>query len=61
MENKIKNDNVPCECWNGSNYKCYACVMYCCIHSTECDGITCKKDCDWYNGTGYFKNRNLIK
>lgn len=62
-ENKVeenKDDNAPCECWNGPNYKGWACRIYC-IHPNECDGITCKKDCDWYNGTGYFKIRNSIK
>lgn len=62
-ENKVeekKDDNAPCECWNGPNHKGWACRIFC-MNSNECDGITCKKDCDWYNGTGYFKVSNSKK
>lgn len=62
-ENKVdekKDDNAPCECWNGSNHKGWACRIFC-MNSNECDGITCKRDCDWYNGTGYFKVSNSKK
>lgn len=62
-ENKVeekKDDSVPCECWNGPNHKGWACRIFC-LYPTECDGIKCKKDCDWYNGTGYFKVPNSVK
>jgi hypothetical protein len=55
-----KDDNTPCECWNGPNHKGWACRIFC-ISSNECDGITCKKDCDWYNSKGYFKVPNSVK
>jgi hypothetical protein len=55
-----KDDNAPCECWNGPNHKGWACRIFC-MNSNECDGITCKKDCDWYNGTGYFKVPKSVK
>lgn len=42
-----ENDNKPCEAYI-SGYTCR-------IFTGECDGITCKKDCDYYNKRGYFK------
>jgi hypothetical protein len=41
------NDNKPCECYlgpksNGRN---------CSIFAVHCDGMSCKKDCDFYNKT----------
>ena len=62
-ENKVeenKNDNVPCENWNGTNHKGWACRIFC-MNSYECDGITCKKNCDWYNKTNYFSVMSVKK
>jgi len=49
-----QDDNAPCKCWNGPNHNGWACLIFC-MNSNECDGITCKKDCDYYNKRGWFK------
>jgi hypothetical protein len=51
------NDNKPCVCYlgpksNGGN---------CFIFGVRCDGMSCKKDCNFYNKKGYFKLPKSIK
>lgn len=51
------DDNKPCECYRGPKSACWNCSIF----AVHCDGITCKKDCDWYNCTGYFKVPKSVK
>jgi hypothetical protein len=50
---EVTNDNTPCKNWNGPNPNGWACKIFC-IHQSNCDGINCKENCDWYNHTGFF-------
>lgn len=50
---EVTNDNTPCKNWNGPNPNGWACKIFC-MHPSNCDGINCKKNCDWYNHTGFF-------
>ena len=51
------DDNKPCECYLGPKSTGWNCSIY----ATHCDGMSCKKDCDFYNGKGYFKVPKSIK
>ena len=50
-----ENDNKPCEAYISPNPNKNISGYTCRIFTGECDGITCKKDCDYYNKRGYFK------
>lgn len=51
------DDNKPCECYLGPKSTGWNCSIY----ATHCDGMSCKKDCDFYNGKGYFKVPKSVK
>ena len=50
-EQDVQQDDKPCENYI-DNESGFACSLYCHFHQ-ECDGITCKKDCDYYNKRGW--------
>jgi hypothetical protein len=54
---EVTNDNTPCKNWNRPNSNewtnGWACKIFC-MHPSNCDGINCKENCDWYNHTGFF-------
>lgn len=54
------DDNTPCVNWRGPNPKAWACRIFC-MHPSSCDGINCKKNCDWYNKTGFFAEKKTSK
>lgn len=54
------DDNTPCVNWQGPNPEAWACRIFC-IHPSNCDGINCKKNCDWYNKTGFFAEKKTSK
>lgn len=59
-ENKVeekKDDNAPCECYLGPKSTGWNCSIF----AVHCDGMSCKKDCDFYNGKSYFKVPNSVK
>jgi hypothetical protein len=45
-EQDDQQDDKPCENYI-DNERGFACSLYCHFHQ-ECDGITCKKDCEYY-------------
>lgn len=51
------DDNKSCECYLGPKSTGWNCSIY----ATHCDGMSCKKDCDFYNKKGYFKVTKSIK
>ena len=55
-EQDDQQDDKPCENYI-DNESGFACSLYCHFHQ-ECDGITCKKDCDYYNKRSWFKEKN---
>lgn len=44
---ETEQDEEPCENYI-DNERGFACSLYCHFHQ-ECDGISCKKDCVYYN------------
>lgn len=54
-EQDEQQDDKPCENYI-DNERGFACSLYCHFHQ-ECDGITCKKNCDYYNKRGVFSYR----
>lgn len=55
-EQLVEEDDKPCDQWLGpketrKNQNTWDCHIY----TGYCDGITCKKDCDYYNKKGSFK------
>lgn len=54
------DDNTPCVNWQGPNPKAWACRIFC-MHPGSCDGINCKKNCDWYNKTGFYAEKKTSK
>ena len=58
VESVIEEDNKdkPCDQWKGpketrKNPGGWDCFIY----ATQCDGVTCKKKCNYYNKRGCFK------
>ena len=48
----IVEDNKPC-----INYRNQESGWTCSIYAVRCDGISCKKDCDWYNKSSLYKSK----
>lgn len=48
----IIEDNKPC-----INYRNQESGWTCSIYAVRCDGISCKKDCDWYNKSSLYKSK----
>lgn len=46
----------PCSQWCGPNPKSWACYIFC-TSSDDCDGVKCKKNCDYHNKRGDFSYR----
>ena len=53
LEIASKRDDTPCENYI-DNEGGFACSLFCHFHQ-DCDGITCKTDCDYYNKRGWWK------
>ena len=51
IDDEENNDNKPCECYIDSKSTGWNCSIF----AVHCDGMSCKKDCDFYNKKGYFK------